>query len=99
MTQKIRTAMILTNEYLKEQARKYAFDKCETTNDAYWPLYDWFMRDWKPYVGMGLQEAKRKMRARSMAQTETLERIRQGIMQDRWSEEYQERVNHGRFML
>ena len=90
--------MTLTQEYIQEQARKYAFDKCETINDAYWLLYDWFMRDWQPYVGLELQDAKRKMRARSMAQAETLERRQQGILQDRWSEEYQERVNHGRFM-
>ena len=90
--------MILTNEYLKEQARKYAFDKVGEINDAYFMLHDWFLRDWQPYVGMELQDAKRKMRAKAMVQDETLERRQQGIMQDRWSEEYQERVNHGRFM-
>ena len=90
--------MILTNEYLQEKARIYAFDNVGTINDAYWLLYDWFLRDWQPYVGMELQDAKRKMRAKAMMQDETLERRRQGIMQDRWSEDYQERVNHGRFM-
>ena len=90
--------MILTQEFIQEQARKYAFDKVGEINDAYFMLYDWFLRDWQPYVGMELQDAKRKMRAKAMVQDETLERRQQGIMQDRWSEDYQERVNHGRFM-